>query len=58
MNRAFAEHCYNVPLLWLPWAVISQPGVAGVDTLQTPEGDPVLQSAGTFWTQTLSIAES
>ena len=28
VNRAFAEQCYYIPLVWLPWAVLSDPDVA------------------------------
>ena len=29
VNRVFAEQCYYIPLDWLPWAVLSDPGRAG-----------------------------
>ena len=29
VNRVFAEQCYYIPLDWLPWAVLSDPNVAG-----------------------------
>ena len=29
VNRVFAEQCYYIPLVWLPWAVLSDPGRAG-----------------------------
>jgi ABC-type transport system substrate-binding protein len=60
VNRAFAENCYYIPLVWLPWAVLSDPDVQGLGRLTLPDGTAVRDGsavAGQFWTQTLSMAE-
>ena len=61
VNRAFAEHCYYIPLAWLPWATLTDRNIAGLGGLTLPEGVAVVDgsaSAGQFWTQTLSVTEN
>ena len=61
INRIMAEQCYNIPLSWLPWAVMSSPDVQGYGTFVLPDGEPGVDGGGglgTFWTQTLYFAES
>jgi peptide/nickel transport system substrate-binding protein len=60
INRIFAEQCYNIPLNWLAWAVLSNPRVQGLGNLTLPDGTPVLDggsAAGSFWVQTLWLDE-
>jgi ABC-type transport system substrate-binding protein len=58
INRIMAEQCYNIPLNYLPWAVMSTPDVLGYGELTTADGTALRGGdAGTFWTQTLYIGE-
>ena len=58
INRIMAEQCYNIPLNYLPWAVMSTPDVLGYGELTTADGTAMRGGdAGTFWTQTLYIGE-
>jgi peptide/nickel transport system substrate-binding protein len=61
INRIMAEQCYNIPLNWQPWAIMSSPDVQGYGTFALPEGQSVLEggnSPGTFWMQTLYLGEA
>jgi hypothetical protein len=53
-----AEQCYNIPLNYLPWAVMSTPDVLGYGELTLPDGTEMPGgNEGTVWTQTLYIGE-
>jgi len=61
INRVFAEQCYYIPLNWLPWGVLSDPSIVGLNSFALADGTGVPEGAGwpgTFWTHTLSLAES
>jgi len=58
VNRTFAEHCYQIPLWWTPWAVITGPDVRGYGDFRLPGVDQALrESAGQFFTAALWRAE-
>ena len=60
INRIFAEECYTIPFQTIPWAVISDPSVHGVDTATLPDGTPLLDGqpgAGQFWTHSLYVTD-
>jgi peptide/nickel transport system substrate-binding protein len=60
VNRIMAEQCYNIPLNWLPWAILSDPAVQGLGQLTLPDGTAVLDGGGalgTWWVQTLWLGE-
>ena len=53
-----AEQCYNIPLNYLPWAVMSTPDVLGYGQMTTADGTAMPGgNEGTFWTQTLYLGE-
>ncbi len=58
VNRAFAENCYEIPLSWTKWAIISAPEIQGYGDLRIEGSEqPLRQAAGQFWVHTLSLAE-
>jgi hypothetical protein len=57
VNRIMAEQCYNIPLNWLPWAVLATPALAGFGQLTMPEGAVAIDSQGQYWMHTLYFAE-
>ena len=60
INRTMAAHCYNVPIVYLPWGVLSDANVQGVGQLALPDGSTAADGAGApgqFNTQTLWIDE-
>ena len=46
VNRIMAAHCYNVPLSYLPWGVLSSARVEGLGQLMLPDGTPASDGAG------------
>lgn len=61
INRTMAEQCYNIPLVYLQWGILSQRDVAGINHLTLPDGTSIPDGAsnlGQFNTQTLWINES
>ena len=58
VNRAFAENCYQIPLSWTKWGIITTPEVQGYGDLRIPGVDAALrQAAGQFWTTSLWRSE-
>lgn len=59
VNRAFAENCYEIPISWSKWAIITTPEVQGYGELRIEGSEKTLREAGgQFWLQTFSVAGS
>jgi ABC-type transport system substrate-binding protein len=51
INRRFAEECYQIPLSWTKWGIITALDVQGYGDFRVPGTDLGLrQAAGQFWT--------
>lgn len=58
VNRAFAENCYEIPLSWTKWGIITTPDVQGYGDLRIPGVDaPLRQAAGQLWSTSLWRSE-
>jgi ABC-type transport system substrate-binding protein len=42
INRTFATHCYQIPLLWGPTGIPHKPTVMNLQTMTTPDGATIL----------------
>lgn len=50
VNRRFAEQCYNLWSSWTVWGIASKPGITGIESYPTPDGEPALTGVGGyFW---------
>jgi peptide/nickel transport system substrate-binding protein len=52
VNRQFAKECWNIPVSWQVWGLVSKPTVHGLDEATFPGGTGTLRNSfGTFWLQ-------
>jgi peptide/nickel transport system substrate-binding protein len=52
VNREFAKECWNIPVSWQVWGIVSKPTVHGLDQATFPGGTGTLRNSfGTFWLQ-------
>jgi peptide/nickel transport system substrate-binding protein len=57
VNRQFAKECWNIPISWQVWGLVSKPTVHGLDGATFPGGTGTLRNSfGTFWLQNVWLA--